>query len=332
MVARARTFLGFFVNIRFCFHLPSARELDVLCWYFNLRSVGGACQWVAIRYRVRSEQTLQRATPFCSIPRVLLPGHSQHGGMVRLTIFLHVLRRIYAGPILQTGDWSGKVPTNLGYWRTIAASTQESFDNATSFANWCSLAGNPAAAATDQLHHPDSSRLVRRPDSSVQAGSPPSCQYDGNDLVTSVALAVATSFRQLPVPGRIAQYDWRHTARVCHPANPAILEATNSKILQKSALPIFPPRCPRGAPCHNTNIHSDVSSPLSLHSLSDPHAQHGGGQRQSNRRMVITCIFTVTVTDMLRNSVQRSRGRVDSLIKRGAEGRKRSASPVDYVA
>ena len=43
-----------------------------------------------------------------SIPHVLLPRHSQHGGTVRLTIFLYGLRRKDAGPILQHGDSSGK--------------------------------------------------------------------------------------------------------------------------------------------------------------------------------------------------------------------------------
>ena len=50
------------------------------------------------------------------------------------------------------------------------------------------------------------------------------CQCYGTgrvrDLVTSAVLAVATSFRQLAVPSRVAQRDWRHTTRVCHPPNP----------------------------------------------------------------------------------------------------------------
>ena len=43
------------------------------------------------------------------------------------------------------------------------------------------LQPTPTAAATDQLHDPDSSRLVRRPGSgSVRAGSPPGCPHCGN--------------------------------------------------------------------------------------------------------------------------------------------------------
>ena len=39
-------------------------------------------------------------------------------------------------------------------------------------------------------------------------------------LVRSVALAVAMSFRQFVVLGRVPGYDWQRTAKVCHPANP----------------------------------------------------------------------------------------------------------------
>ena len=58
----------------------------MLCWYFNVGSVGGACQWVAIRHRVRSE-LLHKDGQFSeqplsvalsapeSIPHVLLPRH-----------------------------------------------------------------------------------------------------------------------------------------------------------------------------------------------------------------------------------------------------------------
>ena len=94
----------------------------------------GACQWVAIRHRVRSEllhvdrqfgeQSLSMALSAPgSVLHVLLPRHSPDGGMVRLTIFLYA----------QNGsrpDSSNRLlvrkalVTNMGYWRTIAASTQ----------------------------------------------------------------------------------------------------------------------------------------------------------------------------------------------------------------
>ena len=52
------------------------------------------------------------------------------------------------------------------------------------------LQSTTAAAATDQLNYPDSSRLVRRPDSgSVRAAFPPGCQYyagGARDLVRVV--------------------------------------------------------------------------------------------------------------------------------------------------
>ena len=44
-----------------------------------------------------------------SILYVVLPRHSRHDGLVRLTIFLYGLRRLDASLILQTGDWSGKL-------------------------------------------------------------------------------------------------------------------------------------------------------------------------------------------------------------------------------
>ena len=47
------------------------------------------------------------------------------------------------------------------------------------------LQSTPAAAATDQLHYPDSSRLVRRPGSgSVRAGSPIGCPHCGSGQQT----------------------------------------------------------------------------------------------------------------------------------------------------
>ena len=121
--------------------------------------------------------------------------------------------------------------TNMGYWRTIAASTQGSSNNA------CSQPS--PQAATDQLYHPDSSRLVRRPEScSVRAGSLPGCHYCGSgrvrDLVRSVALAVATSFWQLVAQGRAARNNWQRTpGRATFP----ILDvATNSRCKPESIL------------------------------------------------------------------------------------------------
>ena len=84
-----------FVHIRFSSRLPSARELHVICGFFYLECVGFARQWVAIRHRVRSEllhqdRQFSGATPVCGsqcsrVLHVLLPRHSQHGGMVRLS-------------------------------------------------------------------------------------------------------------------------------------------------------------------------------------------------------------------------------------------------------
>ena len=98
-----------------------------------------------------------------------------------------------------------------------------SFNNATSFTKWCS----PAANFRRSSHRLAALSLLKStggPSEQLLAGSPPSCQHHGNgrvrDLVTSVELAVATFFRQLPVPSRVAQYGWQHTTRVCHPANP----------------------------------------------------------------------------------------------------------------
>ena len=62
-----KNFLWVSVHLKFCFHLLSVREHHVLCWYLNMRSVCGACQWVPIRQRVRSELTWPSVLqgPYC---------------------------------------------------------------------------------------------------------------------------------------------------------------------------------------------------------------------------------------------------------------------------
>ena len=206
MVARLRNFLRF-VHVRFCFHLRSARELHVLCGYLNLRSVGSACQWIAIRHRVRAE-LLDQDRQFSEQPlsvalsapgpilHVLLPRHSQYGGMVRLIIFLEGLRRMEAGPILQTCDWAGQLRRRI--WDVGGRSLHRHKCISTTLLpsrTGVRLQPTPAAASSGLLYYPDSSRPLRRPESSsVRTGSLPGCQFYGNgrlrDLVRSVALAI----------------------------------------------------------------------------------------------------------------------------------------------
>ena len=74
------------------------------------------------------------------------------------------------------------------------------------------------------------------------------------------------------------------------------------------------------------------SSPLSLETLAPhSHAQHGGGQRQPNRRMVSTRAVAFSPI-CCENSCRDSEGRlqlVDSLLETGVKRRKRSSSPVE---
>ena len=84
----------------------------------------------------------------------------------------HRLRRLGAGPILQTSDWSGKL------WPRIWDVGRRSLHR-----------HRPPQQPRISYTILTQSRLVRRLDSSsMRAGSPPSCQYDGNgrvrDLVT----------------------------------------------------------------------------------------------------------------------------------------------------
>ena len=58
------------------------------------------------------------------------------------------------------------------------------------------LQSTPPAAATDQLHHPDSSRLVRRPgSSSMRAGSPSGSPHSGSGSAGVPARSVAPKLR-----------------------------------------------------------------------------------------------------------------------------------------
>ena len=188
-----------FLHTRFSSQCPRARKLHVLCWYFNVESEGSARQWDAIRHRVRSELlhqerqcSVQPSSAPESIPYVRLPWHSQHGGMVRLTIILYGLRRSDAGPIVQTGDWSGKV------WRRIwdfegrsLHRHQGSFNNAASCTDWCSLAVNPPPQQP-QISHTiltQADWCAVRTLARWRAGSRPRCEYLGGgcarDLVRS---------------------------------------------------------------------------------------------------------------------------------------------------
>ena len=116
-----------------------------------------------------------------SIPSDRPPTASQHGAMFQLAIILDGLCRLDAGPILQSGDWPGKLRRRIfRSWKTIVASTQECSNNAISYTNWCLLAVNPATPT-------DSSRLVRLPDSSsMRAGSPPGVRQHRGDGSTRV--------------------------------------------------------------------------------------------------------------------------------------------------
>ena len=98
-------------------------------------------------------QTLQRVTPFCGSQCSRLHTDSQHGGMVRLTIFLCGLRRKEAGPILQTGDWSRKLRRRI--WDIGGRSLHRHRGLSTTLPpsrTGVRLQPTPAAAATDQLY------------------------------------------------------------------------------------------------------------------------------------------------------------------------------------
>ena len=109
-----------------------------------------------------------------SIPHVLLPWHSQHGGVGPAHHLPVRAAQIGRRPDSSNRRLVQKAPaTNMGHWRTIAASTQGVFQQRY-LLHELMFAGSqpPAAAATDQVYYPDSSPLVRRPDSSsVRAGS-----------------------------------------------------------------------------------------------------------------------------------------------------------------
>ena len=181
----------------------------------------GWCQWRAIRHRVRSEllhqdrqfseQNLSVALSAPeSVLHVLLSRHSQHGDMVRPTLLLYGLRRMDAGPILRTGDWSGKLRRRM--WDIGGRSLHRhrglssTLPPSRTGVRW---QPTPAAAATDQLHCPDSSRLVRRPNSAVGQGSPSPIVYLGPGLAflatcasggTSTRSETAVCPRQQVVP------------------------------------------------------------------------------------------------------------------------------------
>ena len=79
-----------------------------------------------------------------SSPSDRLPTASQHDVMLQLVIILGGLRRLDNWPDSSKWRSARKAPeTNLGQWRTSAASTQESSNKVTSCTNWFLLAVNP---------------------------------------------------------------------------------------------------------------------------------------------------------------------------------------------
>ena len=108
------------------------------------------------------------------------------------SLSFHDRDRVEASSILQRCCRRKDPATSLGIWRTISASTQVSFKNATSCTSWCSRQPTPAAAATNQLRYPDSSQLVRREDSSsMKSGPLPSCRDNGGGCARDLMRLVA---------------------------------------------------------------------------------------------------------------------------------------------
>ena len=146
---------------------------------------GRSGHWRQDRHLAEREPSLGLRTASSNLP-VSKPQHLQYGGMGRLNISFHDLDRAEASSIHPKRLLARETPaTSLEFWRTNAAWTQVSLKNATSCTSWFSL-----AAATNQVHCPDSSRLVRRKDSgSVRSRFPSSCRDSGSgcerDLVRS---------------------------------------------------------------------------------------------------------------------------------------------------
>ena len=157
-----------------------------------MRECGASCQRDVIRHRVRSkllrhdgqfrmQNFPESPSALQSIPSNQPPTASQQGATFQLAIVLHGLRRLDADPILQSGDWLGKLRRRIWDLGRRSVHRHRRVTTTLPHTRRVCLQSTPAAAATDQPHHPDPSRLVRRSDSSlVRAGSPPGRQYHGN--------------------------------------------------------------------------------------------------------------------------------------------------------
>ena len=159
--------------------LNNSGEQPVFC-YLNVGSEFGARQWSAHqRLDVRAPLLALRSPSFSLL--LPQPQHFQYGGMGRLNISFHDRDSAEESSILQRGCWRGKRQRRV--WNSGGRSLHRHRCPSRTLPParvGVRLQPSPVPAATNQLHYPDSSRLVRRKDSSsMRSGSPPSCRDDG---------------------------------------------------------------------------------------------------------------------------------------------------------
>ena len=147
---------------------PVRERFACFCWCFNERRVVGACQWDVIRHCVRSKLVrvdgqfriacTYRTSVHRESPSMALWSNSQSPSTDCADWTPAQFFKQATGPE-SSGDECGILEDD----RCI--DKQESLNNPTSYTNWCSPAVNPRRSSHRSATLPDSSRLVRRPDS-----------------------------------------------------------------------------------------------------------------------------------------------------------------------
>ena len=168
------------VLLKSLFHLHNAREQRVVCCYFNLRvcvvlanrlgsesrvvaSLIVGAQGVFIRTDSSSNTSPVSGSQCCrfqiACPSAAALSIWQHGPTHR-----PAPRSVLGESQLGSSNRllvQKALATNLGFWRTIDASTHGSFRSAAHPSRICvRLQPTHAAVANDQVHYPDSSRMV----------------------------------------------------------------------------------------------------------------------------------------------------------------------------
>ena len=230
-----------------------------------MRSVCGACQWVVIRHS--SGQRPRRASPFCG-------SHCSRFHVACPSVTALLVWR--SGPTQHLVPRPGQ---NEGQPGSSSGLSQDSKLCLSSRRSVNQVPWKQKRSWTADAFLSPGCRPQLHGHLSAGSGRMPLPNNDEPDTAYSLARTIR---RRLPVipnsANRAALRDWASCPSEIPPRRTDQKAEWRESRSKQAASPILPTRFHHliNGPCHNTNSHSVLSSPLSLKTLCpDPHAQNG---------------------------------------------------------